>query len=55
MGRDEHAKGGKNAASLPQTPKNQKLSASEMRAEMARELDSIETLVKRRKQNEERK
>lgn len=54
MGRDEHAKGGKNAASLPQTPKNQKLSASEMRAEMARELDNIELHMKQQKQNKKR-
>ncbi|WP_199562859.1 hypothetical protein [Sporosarcina sp. BI001-red] len=54
MGRDEHTKGGNNAASLPQTPKNQKLSASEMRAEMARELDNIESLVNQRKPSKKR-
>lgn len=55
MGRDEHAKGGKNAASLPQTPKNQKLSASEMRAEIARELDNIESLMAKKKPDRKRK
>lgn len=54
MGRDEHAKGGKNAASLPQTPKKQKLSASEMRAEIARELDDIEASIKLRKPSKKR-
>ena len=55
MGRDEHSKGGKNAASLPQTPKNQKLSASDMRAEIARELDNIESLVKQRESTKKHK
>lgn len=48
MGRDEHKTGGKNASSLPQTPKKQKLSASEMREEISRELDAIDTAVKQR-------
>lgn len=55
MGRDEHTKGGKNAASLPQTPKNQKLSASDMRAEMAREQESIESFLKLSKPHKKRK
>ncbi|WJY27872.1 MULTISPECIES: hypothetical protein [Sporosarcina] len=41
MGRDEHTTSGKNSASLPQTPKKQKLSASRMREEMAREIAQL--------------
>lgn len=41
MGRDEHTTGGKNSSSLPQTPKKQKLSASQMREEMAREIAQL--------------
>ena len=49
MGRDEHTKGGKNAKSLPQTPKNQKLSASQMREEISKELAALNTERTKRK------
>ena len=48
MGRDEHKTGSKNANSLPQTPKNQKLSASQMTEEIAQELAALDAAVKQR-------
>lgn len=54
MGRDEHAKGGKNASSLPLTPKKQKLSASEMREEMARMQEGLAPLPEQRKPSKKR-
>ena len=47
MGRDEHKSGGKNAKSLPQTPKNQKRSASEMNEEIAKEIAELNKEVKK--------
>lgn len=41
MGRDEHARGGKNSSSLPQTPKKQKIRPSEMKEEIAKELAEL--------------
>ncbi|MBD7986014.1 hypothetical protein H9649_15690 [Sporosarcina sp. Sa2YVA2] len=41
MGRDEHKKGSNNAASLPQTPKNQKIKPKDMQAEIAEEFAEL--------------
>jgi|GEM_PF-5593653 len=48
MGRDEHTTGGRNSSSLPQTPKKQKLSASQMREEMAREIAQLSSAPDRK-------
>ncbi|WP_167693390.1 MULTISPECIES: hypothetical protein [Sporosarcina] len=41
MGRDEHSKGSNASGSLPQTPKNQKIAARDMKEETAREFAEL--------------
>ncbi|WP_196796864.1 MULTISPECIES: hypothetical protein [unclassified Sporosarcina] len=41
MGRDEHKTGSNASGSLPQTPKNQKIAARDMKEEIARELAEL--------------
>ena len=51
MGRDDSAGKGTNKQSLPQTPKNQKISPNKAREEMANELNELHRLVEQGKQH----
>lgn len=44
MGRDNHQGGSKNKASLPQTPKNQKIKPGNMKEEISLELAELGNL-----------
>lgn len=45
MGRDDHKGSGNNAKSLPQTPKNQKITPDKMKEEISIELSEIGNLT----------
>ncbi|MBB4826192.1 hypothetical protein HNO89_003429 [Sporosarcina luteola] len=50
MGRDNHNnKTGKNSRSLPQTPKNQKISSNDMKEEIASEMAELHQAKKQKK------
>lgn len=51
MGRDDSKSKGTNKASLPQTPKTEKIAPGKMREEVAQELDELHQLVEKTKQN----
>ncbi|WP_205407164.1 hypothetical protein [Sporosarcina sp. PTS2304] len=48
MGRDDNKTGSNNSKSLPQTPKNQKIAAKDMKEEMAKELAELRKPSKKR-------
>lgn len=48
MGRDDKVGKSNNAKSLPQTPKNQKISPKDMKEEVAREFLELRRKVKRK-------
>jgi len=51
MGRDDSQGKSNNTNSLPQTPKNLKISPNKVHEEFAQELDELEELVKKAKNN----
>nr|WP_198044764.1 hypothetical protein [Lysinibacillus timonensis] len=51
MGRDDSKRQGNNTGSLPQTPKNLKISPNKVHEEFSQELDELEQLVKKTKKN----
>ncbi|HWL24525.1 MAG TPA: hypothetical protein VNR38_12395 [Ureibacillus sp.] len=55
MGRDDSQGKSNNTRSLPQTPKNLKISPNKVHEEFAQELDELEELVKKAKGNTQRK
>ncbi|MBB5148863.1 MULTISPECIES: YfhD family protein [Ureibacillus] len=55
MGRDNKQGQTNNASSLPQTPKQEKISARAAQEEFSRELSQLEQLVLERKRNKKNK
>ena len=51
MGRDDSQGKSNNTRSLPQTPKNQKIAPNKVHEEFSKELDELEQLVNKAKNN----